>query len=159
MIPTRRDWLKIAGAGGAGLFAAPLKAFNEFFRPADSVIPGAQTLVTACGICSPACGMRATVKDGTLIFSEGLPGDVHGEGHLCGKGASGAGFLYDPDWLKYPMRRTNARKGLEEDPGWVPPGRRRSIPSRQGSDLTWSNTGRNRSCLSLSRRPTSGRDS
>jgi anaerobic selenocysteine-containing dehydrogenase len=73
MTPTRRDWLKIAGGTGAGLFARPLGAFHDFFRPADSAIPGAQTLVTACGICSPACGMRATVKDGTLTFPGRAP--------------------------------------------------------------------------------------
>ncbi|MCC6539818.1 MAG: molybdopterin-dependent oxidoreductase [Bryobacterales bacterium] len=76
-------------------------------------------MTTCCGICSPACGLQATVQDGVVKFIEGLPGDAHGAGHLCGKGTSGAGFLYDPDRLKYPMKRTNPRKGFDADPGWV----------------------------------------
>jgi thiosulfate reductase/polysulfide reductase chain A len=76
-------------------------------------------LVTACGICDSICGIRATVKDGVLTFVEGLPGDLHGGGKLCAKGKSAARIVYDPDKLKYPMKRTNPVKGLGIDPGWV----------------------------------------
>ncbi len=63
--------------------------------------------------------MKATVENGTLRFLEGLPGDFSGRGKLCGKGAAGAGFLYDPDRLKYPLKRTNPYKGIDDDPGFV----------------------------------------
>lgn len=115
---SRRSLLKWTGATALGGSPA-LGAFSEYFQPAAPLAAQQQQLITACGICSPACGMKATVKDGVLTFLQGLEGDMHGEGHLCGKGAAGAGFLYDPDRLKYPMKRTNPRKGFDEDPGWV----------------------------------------
>ena len=118
---TRRNLIKLSGATGAGLATSPatLGVLGQFFQPAAALAATTTTVSTACGVCSPACAMRATVKDGVLQFLEGVPGDAHGDGHLCGKGAAGAGFLYDPDRLKYPMKRTNPRKGFDEDPGFV----------------------------------------
>lgn len=115
---SRRNLLKWTGAGAIGASPA-MAAFDQYFRAAAPLAASEQQLITCCGICSPACGMKATVKDGVLTFLEGVQGDNHGEGHLCGKGAAGAGFLYDPDRLKYPMKRTNPKKGFDEDPGWV----------------------------------------
>jgi len=117
---SRRNLFRLSGAAGAGLLASsPLKAFEDYFRVAPVKAATVQKITTCCGICSPACGLQATVEDGVVKFIEGLPGDAHGGGHLCGKGAASAGFLYDPDRLKYPMKRTNPRKGFDEDPGWV----------------------------------------
>ncbi len=117
MALSRREWLQ--GAGAVGLMPArALFGLDDYFRTA-SPPAGVQVLVSACGICDSVCGLQAWVKDGALLFLEGLPGDICGRGKLCGKGASGAGLLYDPDRLKYPMKRTNPRKGLDEDPGWV----------------------------------------
>ncbi len=117
MAISRRNWLQMTGAalGGAPL----LQGFEDFFRPASPSASTAQTMTTACGVCAPECGIRATVQDGVLRFLEGLPGDASGGGALCGRGSGGAGLLYDPDRLKYPMKRTNPRKGLDQDPGWV----------------------------------------
>lgn len=115
---TRRDIFRLSGAAGLLGSANPLAAFDQFFRAADPAVAAATKVTTCCGICSPACGLQATVQDGVVRFIEGLPNDAHGEGHLCGKGAAGAQFLYDPDRLKYPMRRTNRKKGFGEDPGW-----------------------------------------
>lgn len=117
---TRRNLLQISGAT-AGVAAMPgsLGAFGEYFKPALLAEANVTKSTTCCGVCSPACGLQATVQDGVVKFIEGLPGDAHGEGHLCGKGAASTGFLYDPDRLKYPMKRTNPKKGFDEDPGWV----------------------------------------
>lgn len=121
MAITRRNWLQLTGGAGAGALAGGklLGAFDDYFRAAAPAAAGEQTLITACGVCSPACGIKATVKDGAIRFLEGLEGDFSGDGRLCGKGAAGAQFAYDPDRLKYPMRRANPNKGLDEDPGWV----------------------------------------
>lgn len=117
---SRRNLFRLGTAAGAGLAAAPsLQAFENYFQPARSAIADMKTVVSTCGICGPACGIQAKVQDGVLRFVEGLPGDAHGGGHLCGKGAAGAAMLYDPDRLKYPMKRTNPRKGFDEDPGFV----------------------------------------
>lgn len=119
MALSRRSLFKLTGAAGLLGAVRPLEGFEQFFRPAGSLAADATKISTACGICSPACGLQATVQDGVVRFIEGLPGDNHGEGHLCGKGAAGAQLLYDPDRLKYPMKRTNPAKGFDQDPGWV----------------------------------------
>ena len=118
MAITRRHLFQ---AGGAGLLAAPSAsgAFEQFFQPASTTSSEVRKLITCCGFCTPACGMQVTVRDNIPVFAEGLPGDAHGAGHLCGKGASILNFAYDPDRLKYPMKRTNPRRGLDEDPGFV----------------------------------------
>ncbi|MCU0247690.1 MAG: molybdopterin-dependent oxidoreductase, partial [Bryobacter sp.] len=118
---SRRNWFRMAGLGSAGAATSSrlLGAVDEYFQAAPAADATVTSLTTACGICSPACGMKATVKDGVVRMVEGLSGDAHGAGHLCGKGAAATGFLYDPDRLKYPMKRTNPRKGFDEDPGWV----------------------------------------
>ncbi|MCX7605450.1 MAG: molybdopterin-dependent oxidoreductase [Bryobacteraceae bacterium] len=118
MALTRRDWLKTTGAGLASAPAA-LAGFEDYFQPAASASPAVTKAVSCCGICSPACGLQATIQDGVVRFVEGLPGDAHGFGRLCGKGAASVNYLYDPDRLKYPMKRTNPRKGFDQDPGWV----------------------------------------
>ena len=120
---SRRNLLKLSGAAGAWLGAgSPLQAFDQFFQPASATGLAAADptrITTCCGVCSPACGLQATVQNGVVKFIEGLPGDNHGGGALCGKGAAGAQFLYDPDRLKYPMKRINPRKGFDENPGFV----------------------------------------
>jgi thiosulfate reductase/polysulfide reductase chain A len=118
MALTRRDWLKTTGAGVAAAPAA-LGAFEDYFQPSAATSAAVTKAISCCGICSPACGLQATIQDGVVRFIEGLPGDAHGLGHLCGKGAASVNYLYDPDRLKYPMKRTNPRKGFNEDPGWV----------------------------------------
>lgn len=118
---SRRQFMELAGAGAATVaFGDSLfsKLFAAQLQPARG-LSTAQTLVTACGICDSICGMKATVVDGVLKFVEGLPEDLHGHGKLCGKGKSAPGVVYDPDRLKYPMKRTNPKKGWNEDPGWV----------------------------------------
>lgn len=117
---TRRNWMQLAGAGMTGLLTERLAAARtELFAPRSAELASdVRTVTSACGICSPACGLKMTVRDNVLQFVEGIPGDHSGKGHLCGKGAAAAGFLYDPDRLKYPMKRTNPVKGLDEDPGW-----------------------------------------
>jgi thiosulfate reductase/polysulfide reductase chain A len=115
---TRRDLLQRTGA--AALALGPWEtAFAEYFKPAKPALYPPETVITACGICDSACGMRATIQDGTIRFLQGLPEDPHNEGRLCAKGTASAWIKNDPDRLKYPMKRTNPNKGFDQDPGWV----------------------------------------
>ncbi|HEX9149196.1 MAG TPA: molybdopterin-dependent oxidoreductase [Thermoanaerobaculia bacterium] len=119
---SRRTFLRTSGVAAAGLVAAPAfleSLFAQTFGPLQSLPAGVTQLITACGLCDSVCGLRATMKDGILTFVEGVKEDLHGGGKLCGKGKSAAGFLYDPDRLKYPMKRTNPIKASGSDPGWV----------------------------------------
>jgi len=72
---------------------------------ADKVVP------TICG-CGDACGMnhlaQAYVKDGKIIHYEGCK-EAPNKGALCARGAAGIDIVNDPNRIKYPMKRTNAK--------------------------------------------------
>ncbi len=116
---TRRTILRNTGTV-AVLSAAPWEElFAGYFEEARTAPYPPESIVTSCGLCDSACGMRATVKDGVIRFLQGLPEDPHNEGRLCAKGTASAWIKNDPDRLKFPMMRTNPKKGFEEDPRWV----------------------------------------
>jgi thiosulfate reductase/polysulfide reductase chain A len=115
----RRNFLKAAGAGGLGL------AFPTIFRPSSAAFASTGELFDEeryfyCGVCDNVCGMIARYKDGRIREIVGNPADELGSmGSICVKGESAVNTLYDPDRLKYPMKRTNPEKGIDVDPGWV----------------------------------------
>jgi len=122
---SRRDFLKVASAGAAGAIVFPsildgeLKAFAR--EPVKSK-PNVWDRVFhhACGVCDSVCGTTVYVKDGRIKWIEDNPADgLGGWGKACVKGSSAMRHVYDPDRLKWPLKRTNPRKGKNEDPGWV----------------------------------------
>ena len=85
----RREFLKLAGATGAGLALSQL-GFNVRSIEAASKecrIHGASEYTSICNFCSCGCGMICHVKDGKLINLEGDPDHIINEGALCSKGA------------------------------------------------------------------------
>jgi len=122
---SRRDFLRSAGGVAGGLAVLPsildgeLKAFTRDTYRGKPIV-WEKVLYQSCGVCDNTCGMLAYVTDGRIKWIEGNPADaLGGEGEVCVKGASAMRTLYDPDRLKWPLKRTNPRKGKEEDPGWV----------------------------------------
>ena len=75
-------------------------------------------LPTSCALCYGSCSILAHRVDGTVVKIEGNPESTVGKGRLCGKGVSGIMSHYDPNRLTKPLKRTNPKKGLDEDPGW-----------------------------------------
>ncbi|OGA37155.1 MAG: molybdenum enzyme, large subunit,related to phenylacetyl-CoA: acceptor oxidoreductase [Betaproteobacteria bacterium RIFCSPLOWO2_12_FULL_62_13b] len=73
---------------------------------------------SACALCYSSCSILAHRVDGVAVKIEGNPESAVGKGKLCGKGVSGLMSHYDPNRLTLPLRRTNPKKGLNEDPGW-----------------------------------------
>ena len=73
---------------------------------------------TSCALCYGSCSILAHRVDGVVEKVEGNPESVVGKGRLCGKGVAGIMSHYDPNRLTVPLRRTNPKKGLDEDPGW-----------------------------------------
>ena len=73
---------------------------------------------SVCGMCYNQCGIVAHRKGGTLIKIEGNPKSPLGKGRLCARGLSGIQLLYDPHRVNHPLRRTNPKKGIGEDPKW-----------------------------------------
>ena len=121
---SRRTFLKSAGGvvGATALLPSilegDLKAFAAAPAPQAPVEPDSQ-LYGTCGVCSMGCAYIADLHDGRVIRLRGNPKDQTAEGKLCVKGYSALRILYDPDRLKYPMKRTNPEKGIGVDPGWV----------------------------------------
>ena len=50
---------------------------------------------------------------------EGDPSNPISKGKLCACGQSAIYNLYNPYRVLAPMKRTNPKKGLDQDPGWV----------------------------------------
>jgi len=74
---------------------------------------------TICGGCYGVCGARVRVVDGSPVAIESVPeSDLGGKGGMCGKGVATILDYHDPNRINYPVRRTNPRKGIGEDPGW-----------------------------------------
>ena len=117
---TRRRFLKRTGTGLVALAAS-----NALFDLSGSMVPAyaapskySDPLYTSCGVCSCTCGMKAYTQDGVLLKLEGNPDCQVSGGRLCGKGQAAVDMLYDPDRLKYPLKRTNPVKGQGIDPKW-----------------------------------------
>ena len=73
---------------------------------------------SSCSLCYGTCSILAHRVDGVVVKIEGNPESALGKGRLCGKGVSGIMTHYDPNRLTRPLRRTNPKKGLNEDPNW-----------------------------------------
>lgn len=74
---------------------------------------------TVCNMCFNGCAIRVHKVDGVVVKIEGNPISPVGEGKVCAKGATGIMQLYDPNRKSKPMKRTNPKKGFDQDPGWV----------------------------------------
>jgi anaerobic selenocysteine-containing dehydrogenase len=74
---------------------------------------------TICAGCYNLCGVKVKVVDGVPVAVEGVPeSDLGGQGGMCGKGVATIMDLHDPNRIKYPVKRTNPKKGIHENPGW-----------------------------------------
>jgi len=74
---------------------------------------------TYCDRCHCECGVLVHVDNGKVIKVEGDPECLVNEGAMCPKGLAVTQFLYHPDRIKYPMRRTGRRgEGKWERISW-----------------------------------------
>ncbi len=115
---SRREFLKLIGTGSA---AAVLSGGLTAFVPTPTYAAPEEegVLYGVCGMCGMGCAYVAHLRNGRIVRLSGNPKDQIAEGKLCVKGYSGIRLLYDPDRLKYPMKRTNPEKGIGVDPRWV----------------------------------------
>ncbi|HZK44243.1 MAG TPA: molybdopterin-dependent oxidoreductase, partial [Syntrophomonadaceae bacterium] len=65
------------------------------------------------------CGLIVTEENGVVVDVNGNPDCLGNEGTMCPRGKSIILSLYNPYRIKAPMKRTNPKKGFDEDPGWV----------------------------------------
>jgi anaerobic selenocysteine-containing dehydrogenase len=72
-------------------------------------------------MCLHSCNLLVHVtEEGIVNKIEGDPTSVSNKGRLCPKGNTAIMRLYDPNRIKTPLKRTNPKKGPDEDPKWVP---------------------------------------
>ncbi len=113
----RRRFLKLSAATCAALASLELEK-KGIFRPVVSEaaaaegLPGslgAKDVTSVCEMCFWRCPIVAKVKNGKVVKIEGNPKSPANGHRVCARGNSGIQLLYDPDRMKYPMKRVGAR--------------------------------------------------
>jgi anaerobic selenocysteine-containing dehydrogenase len=121
----RRRFLQVTGAAGAaGAGAAGLDGLATLTEAKAAPAPdagGSYTITKSiCHQCPARCGIDVYTMNGRLHSIYGNTDHPIANGKLCPKGPLGGYILYDPDRFKGPMKRTNPKKGRDEDPKFVP---------------------------------------
>ena len=110
---SRRDFLKLGGAGAAALaagqFIPPQVAQAARASRACSTPQGDGYIPSMCEMCVWRCGLLAKVEDGRVVKLEGNPEHPHSRGKLCPRGQSGLMNTYDPDRVLTPLIRVGKR--------------------------------------------------
>jgi len=107
---TRRDFLKMLGAGFAALAASgckmrpPKETIVPYADQPEVAPPGvARWYASTCGGCHSACGVLVKSRDGRPIKMEGNPDHPLSRGGLCARGQATVLDLYDSERLKHPL--------------------------------------------------------
>jgi len=123
-ITSRRRFMQASGAAGAAVGTAHFGGLATLSPAQAAGTPAgdAKTVVnkSICAQCPARCGIEVYTTGGRVHAIYGNPEHPISNGKLCPKGHLGIYMLYDPDRIKGPMKRTNPKKGRNEDPKWVP---------------------------------------
>ncbi len=111
MVLNRRTFLKLGLTAAlwptAGMAdSAPFKALSTL---SDA---GRGRLVrrhSVCGMCRAGCLIDVVIEAGRLLRVEGNAADLTTGGRLCARGLAAPALVYDPDLLRYPLRRVGER--------------------------------------------------
>lgn len=107
---TRRTFLKQSSLAAVAPFwdTNALQSLKK--GPPDMVGANKVTTVTSvCEMCFWRCLLLCKVENGKLVKIEGNPNSPVNGTKICARGNSGSQLVYDPDRLKYPMKRVGAR--------------------------------------------------
>ncbi|MBM4761068.1 molybdopterin-dependent oxidoreductase [Bacillus sp. B15-48] len=121
----RRHFLKLSAA--SGLFAVgasqtkpALNAFTKKTEASATNEPQGEWIASTCQGCTAWCAVQIYRVDGRATKVRGNPNAKANHGHACVRSHIALQQVYDPDRVKQPMKRTNPKKGRDEDPGFVP---------------------------------------
>ena len=121
---TRREFIKRSSfLIGFSLLSDKLFGFEkEMEKEILSEIPYSPKedvlIPSTCCMCVNFCGIRVRRVNGVIRGIYGNPENPYNKGHLCPKGEAGIFQTYNPYRVKVPLKRTNPKKGLNEDPMW-----------------------------------------
>ncbi|HEY0847807.1 MAG TPA: molybdopterin-dependent oxidoreductase [Noviherbaspirillum sp.] len=123
---TRRRFLQatgVAGAAGVAVGAGRVGGLQTLSE-ANAATAAADTATVVnksiCAQCPARCGIDVYTTNGRVHAIYGAANHPIANGKLCPKGHLGTYMLYDPDRFKGPMKRTNPKKGRNEEPKFVP---------------------------------------
>jgi anaerobic selenocysteine-containing dehydrogenase len=130
---SRRNFLKVVGISGAaasmvGFPFRNLSAQAPFGKHPQEQLPYViKTKVPQ--VCARACeadcaynvvvGVDPVTGLERALTLEGRQDDPVSRGKFCIKGLAFVDSLYDPDRLLVSLKRTNTKRGTDNDPGWV----------------------------------------
>jgi len=114
---TRRRFVQGSAAAGAALagrkflFGDLESVVSRAANPASSrQLPLVEDFIpTTCWVGKQDCGMMARRIDGRVVKFEGHPDNPRNAGTLCPKGQAQIVSIYDPNRVKTPLVRTNAK--------------------------------------------------
>ena len=115
----RRGFLLLAGgaAGGAAVGGVTLKGIsriNEALAPEMASYPGEERMVSSiCHSCSGGCGLRVRMVGGRVIKLDGNPLYPVNRSGVCPKAQALTQWLYHPDRVLSPRRRSNPEQQWE----------------------------------------------
>ena len=72
-------------------------------------IKGAKLIKSFCYTCPWQCPTEVFVRDGKVVYHKGNPASPNNIGSRCAKGMASWHVTQDPDRLKHPLLRTNAK--------------------------------------------------
>lgn len=111
----RRDFLKVLGAGGAGVATAgcstsEVERLIPYVIGNEEVLPGVPTWYTStCRECPAGCGIHVETHSGRATKVEGNPEHPINRGNLCARGQSSVQGLYHPDRYRGPVSQEGAQ--------------------------------------------------
>jgi len=101
-----------------GIIEKDRERYRKFFGKRDAQKD--YWVYSICSLCYGECAIRVRVLDGKPVAVEGVPESDRGaQGRLCAKGVSAIMDWHNPNRILYPVKRTNPKKGLHEDPKWA----------------------------------------
>src|SRR5579864_8402630 len=133
----RRDLLKLAVGGGAGLALDVLLDVSTVAAATQNLkLAKVNEFTTSCNFCSCGCGMIAAVREGKLIAMEGDYDHIVNRGSLCVKGIAMFATHASPNRLMTPKYRAPGSDHWEEI-SWEDAVDRVAQKIRKTRDATW----------------------
>lgn len=113
----RREWIKLSAGALSGLALTGCASKKLIAMRVGEEWPDRDEkwIASACLQCESGCGILARVVDGQVVKLEGNPLHPINRGRLCPIGQASLQLLYNPDRIKWPMKRAGG-KGAEK---WV----------------------------------------
>ncbi len=108
---TRRDFVKVTGAGLGGALLSSSCMQLRGLTPARAKIPEVKWKYSLCSNCMNLCPAKWKVEDGIVTEVKGNENApvINESGGICAKGIAAIDRVYSPSRLKYPLKRIGER--------------------------------------------------